>query len=97
MMDDHRHAVGGQGFDVERGRLAVRVALQGHLERAEGGRHTVETRGHPRSQPLGREAFKQVEFGSPIQRQEVDHEPDEFRAGPVVRHVADFLELLPAQ
>ena len=44
-----------------------------------------------------REAFEEMQFIAAVQGEQVDREPDELGAGPVVRHVADFPELLAEQ
>ena len=77
--------------------MALLVGLNGQVERAERRCNAAQTRDHSGTGPRAREAFEQMKLIAAVEREQMDDEPDELRAGPVVRHVADFLEQLTLQ
>ena len=76
----HRAIGGGKG-DVEV-LVVITVAVAAGVGKGEAGGDAL--------------SFQQVQFVTAIECQQMDSQAYEFRTGPVVRHVTDFLERLAA-
>ena len=68
-------------------RLTIIRHGQFKRDRSEFGKQVIDFRDRTRPRPLGGQSFKQVQFISPFENQQMPGQADKLGAGPVVRHI----------